>query len=372
MDLPTFLPPLMSSSTSNPTTNNPPPSISVPTPTLLPILSDLPTLLTRATIISVSSTPTSTITLTPTPTPTPIINIVETVSSISSILSIPATISTPPTSVFVPLVSAASSPLLFVSSPTLTPSSNTFSRNLEPSAIVRRLTPKSTWASGMKLWGLDIMDGVLNDAYVTEHTGQGPVHLYYLGPGMIGNHPEFKTNQINSLYSALGLREGSSFSLDCNGQGTAVGGILVSNTMGVATDAQVHVLRVQDCDGIDTLSLDKAKHVIDALTFLQSQIQRPAVIQLSFLPNLGKDITEINTLKTLLGYFVNTLGVPVVVPAGDNASNKCVTNGLLDKLQGLISVCAHDENFNAIASSNFGDCCTVYAPGANIWVRIVQ
>lgn len=208
----------------------------------------------------------------------------------------------------------------------------------------------------MSLWGLDVLDGNKDSKYTYGYSGKGPVNVYLLDSGVELGHPDFKPGQVSSMYNVTGTN--LSATRDCTGHGSYVSGIIAGKLTGVAKDAQIHMLRVSDCG--NTFS---TANLVDALTFLKTRIQKPAVVQVSLL-YASSTSSDVGTLSTLISEYINDLQVPVVIPAGDSSISRC---NAFSNIQGLFTVGAHDEQFNQASFSNYGECTNVYSPGVNIW-----
>ncbi|KAJ1513884.1 hypothetical protein HMI54_000972 [Coelomomyces lativittatus] len=221
---------------------------------------------------------------------------------------------------------------------------------------VQNLDKSSEWSSGMSLWGLDSFDGNIDQKYQFKLSGKGPVNVYVLDSGTEIGHPGFKSGQVEFMYTAPNVEKSNVN--DCTGHGSHVSGIIAGTVTGVAKNAKIYVLRISGCG-----PTFNNQNIIDALNFLTSRIQKPAVVNLGLLP-LSSSSVEVEKLKNLLVKFVNEVQVPVVMAAGDESTPNC---SRLAQIDGLISVGAHDEQFSPLVNSNYGSCTNVFAPGNNIW-----
>lgn len=186
----------------------------------------------------------------------------------------------------------------------------------------------------------------LDELYHYNFTGKD-VNVYIVDSGIRSSHVEFE-GRASSIYSAYG-DDGS----DCNGHGTHVSGIVASKTYGVAKDAKIHSLKVLGCDGRGS-----ALDILDAFEYINSNLKKPAVIQMSigfdgrvqYIEDIIKDLRK--------------KGVLTVLAAGNSAMDACYTSpaGAGDSL-----VVGSSTPSDTISSfSNFGSCVDIFAPGSDI------
>lgn len=204
------------------------------------------------------------------------------------------------------------------------------------------------WVQSPAPWGLDRIDQTnlpLNNAYAYATTAPG-VYAYIIDSGILVTHPEFGGTAAN-VFDAFG-----GTGMDCYGHGTAVAGVVGSNTYGVAKDVQLRGVRVFNCSGTGTTS-----GVIAGVNWVAANHGNPAVANLS----VG------GALSTALNSAVNNLyasGVFVVAAAGNNNGNAC--NYSPGSAAVVATVSASDQSDQHVLGSNWGSCVDLYAPGRNI------
>ncbi|KAJ1514400.1 hypothetical protein HMI54_013929 [Coelomomyces lativittatus] len=208
----------------------------------------------------------------------------------------------------------------------------------------------------INFWGVDVMDGKVDERYVYDYTGRG-VNVYILDSGLLSQHPGFPRKNAKVIWSKDGRTEDG----DCEGHGSHLAGIVAGDVCGVAKEAQIMMLRIMDCDSnFNTMDL------ISALRFLQQNIVKPAVINFSF--GSGKemdDMKSIEEIRKIMNNITVTMQVPIIVSSGNNNSQKC--DSVYDDVHDLIVVGSATKELKRSSFSNYGDCVDLYGPGEDIW-----
>lgn len=203
---------------------------------------------------------------------------------------------------------------------------------------------------GDGFWNLDIADGKMNDIYSYEFTGKG-VNVYIIDSGVEVNHPEFQ-GRAKLIWKSAEVTDDLN---DSNGHGTHVAGIIGGKTTGIAKGTNLLALRVfGNKESID------ASQVEAAFDFLETNIQKPAVINLSIGGN-----KSLENLSSKIVSFSQKHQVPIVVSAGNDGLNNC---GSLTRLKNTISIGSLNSNTQISTFSNYGKCVDFYAPGEEIKV----
>ncbi|WP_225410900.1 S8 family peptidase [Stigmatella hybrida] len=196
--------------------------------------------------------------------------------------------------------------------------------------------------------GLDRIDQhtlPLNGTFTYVQTGAG-VHAYILSTGIRKTHAEFQPNQAVLGYDAITPGGDAN---DCAGVGTHSAGIVGGAQYGVAKGVKLWAVRILDCQGASTTS-----RIISGLNWVMANHLSPAVAHLPIggAVSAALDSAVVNLIHS---------GVPVVVPAGSSGANAC--NFSPGRVPQAITVGASNLNDTVQASSNFGSCIDLYAPG---------
>ncbi len=189
------------------------------------------------------------------------------------------------------------------------------------------------------------------------------VDIYVLDTGILVTHEEFEPERASWGYTAIdaaywdrNLEFGPHY--DYNGHGTHVAGIAAGNKYGVAKTAKVIAVKVLASDGIGTYA-----DVIDGLIFAA----------LSALNNGRKSVINMSLggpwfycLHSLLETIVDSVGVPVVLSAGNSRDDSCYRSpaGVGGTAGNGITVAASNRDNQMSSFSSYGTCVDVIAPGS--------
>ncbi|UGY92623.1 S8 family peptidase [Streptomyces gobiensis] len=221
-----------------------------------------------------------------------------------------------------------------------------------PETAARRPTGRA--ARGARVpaasWGLDRIDQrnlPLDGQFNVNRSGLG-ASIYITDTGIDYFHSEFGGRAVFGFDAIGDGRRGR----DCHGHGTHVAGTAGGATYGVARQATLVSVRVLDCAGEGTLS-----GVIAAFDWVADNARQPAVLNASFGDDRSPATNRaVNTLATR--------GVLPVAAAGNDAKDACqVSPASADR---AFTVGATDQQDRQTSFSNFGECLSLYAPGAQI------
>jgi subtilisin family serine protease len=206
-------------------------------------------------------------------------------------------------------------------------------------------------------WGLDRIDQrslPLNEYYGYHNDGEG-VNAYVIDTGILPTHWEFR-DRASAIYDALS-GEGT-ISVDCNGHGSHVAGIIGGRTFGVAKKVRLFSVRVLNCQGTGSWS-----DVINGVNFVtwhraqSAQQGYPAVANMSLggETNRAADAAVRNSIRA---------GVAYVVAAGNGNSDAAGYSpaGVAE----AITVGATNRYDARAEFSNYGPTLDLFAPGVSI------
>ena len=199
-------------------------------------------------------------------------------------------------------------------------------------------------------WALDRIDQSalpLSGTYDYASTGAG-VHAYIIDTGILPTHTEFG-GRVASGYSVVDDGHGT---VDCNGHGTHVAGIVGGATYGVAKGVTLHPVRVFDCSGGGSYS-----GILAAVDWVTANRIRPAVANMS-LSGVRLSIMNDAVQRSI------DAGVTYAVAAGNNSTDACTYSP--SSAPQALTVAATDSRDRRASFSNMGSCVDLFAPGANV------
>lgn len=202
-------------------------------------------------------------------------------------------------------------------------------------------------------WGLDRVDQrnlPLSVSYNDSDLSGTNTYSYVVDTGIDATNSDF-AGRVAPGFTAIADGNGS---LDCNGHGTHVAGIIGGSQYGAAKRTTLIPVRVLDCSGSGSYS-----SVISGLDWIAANHRAgdAAVVNMS----LGGPASS-----TLDGAIKNLIarGVTVVVAAGNSSADAC--NYSPSRVPEAITVGATGSDDSRASYSNFGSCLDIFAPGSEI------
>lgn len=184
------------------------------------------------------------------------------------------------------------------------------------------------------------------------------IDTYIVDTGIDIKHPEFESRAVWSANFA------DDIDTDCNNHGTHVAGLVGSRSYGVCVDANLHAVKVLDCQGSGSLS-----GVVQGIEWVFNEHKRKSKSETS-----RKVKSVIN--MSLGGGFSSAINRAVeacvnkddnfyiVVAAGNENSDACKTSPA--SAPSILTVMASDVNDNKAWFSNWGRCANLYSPGVDV------
>jgi aqualysin 1 len=225
---------------------------------------------------------------------------------------------------------------------------------------VRAGDPSTAATQLLPTWGIDRIDQrdlPLNAIYNYTTTGSG-VRVSVLDTSIRPTHTEFHTSSTSTTarafkgtsgFDAIGDGQNGN---DCNGHGTHVAGTIAGRKYGVAKSARVYSVRVLDCAGNGTWS-----GVIAGIDWVTERHVKPAVVNMSLGGGLIRAVDEAVTRSI-------THGITYVLAAGNDNADAC--NFSPANVMAAITVGSTESTDVRRASSNWGSCLDIFAPGGSI------
>lgn len=196
-------------------------------------------------------------------------------------------------------------------------------------------------------WGLaHISKPSDGKSYHFNRTGKG-VNVYVIDSGVDPDHEEFAGRAVMGCKL---LNEDN----DCSGHGTEVSSIIAGTNVGVAKQANIIVIQVLDCTGQGQNS-----DLLSAIDWIIKNFKPPGLINMSIGGPKSPVVDE------AVNHAIS-LGIPVVVAAGNSNSDACLSSPSGVKL--AVVVGAINSKNQRASFSNYGECVNIFAPGEHILV----
>lgn len=183
------------------------------------------------------------------------------------------------------------------------------------------------------------------------------IDTYIVDTGIDVSHPEFEGRAVWSNNFA------DSINTDCNNHGTHVAGLVGSRSYGVCVDANLHAVKVLNCEGSGSLS-----GVIKGIEWVFNEHKRKStsesrVVKSVINMSLGGGFSA--AINRAVEMAVNhDENFYIVVAAGNENSDACNTSPA--SAPSVLTVMASDAYDNKAWFSNWGKCADLYSPGVDV------
>ncbi|MFD2764296.1 fibronectin type III domain-containing protein [Micromonospora eburnea] len=200
-------------------------------------------------------------------------------------------------------------------------------------------------------WGLDRIDGKVDQRYVYPSTGAG-VTAYVIDSGIMTTHADFGAQRAEFGYSVF-----QNAPLGCKAHGTHVAGIIGGSTYGVAKDVRLVDVQVS-CDGL------LASDLVKGVDWVTEHAKLPAVANMSVVVPAVEEANGV--VKAVQGMIDK--GVTVVAAAGnDNGDARSRMPAAMPEVITVGATNSGDERWDEQSrGSNYGPVLDLFAPGADI------
>ncbi len=200
-------------------------------------------------------------------------------------------------------------------------------------------------------YGLDRIDGELDEAYDYPGTGSG-VTAYVLDSGIRLTHETFE-GRASYGYDFV---DEDPEAQDCHGHGTHVAGTIGGEEYGVAKDVELVALRVLGCDGTAP-----DRDAIEALDWVAQNADGPSVGNMSLTS--GGANAEPQALREATRGAIQA-GTQFAIAAGNAGRDACgISPGDTPE---AVTLGATTRSDGRAGYSNYGSCLDLFAPGSNI------
>ena len=227
--------------------------------------------------------------------------------------------------------------------------------NAEYDSVISGADVNST-ESTSQTWGNDRIESkeTLN---VIKSSGKklSEVTVGVIDSGVDYTHPDLKDRIVDTSlnFSSSGKTDNS---MDDNGHGTMVAGIVMQNT---TDNVKIKPYKVLNKDGKCATS-----QIISVVNHILTEKDAPSVINLS----LGGEYDKLDPFEKTLRSLIESLvgkGCTVIVAAGNESSD--AGNFSPSNISSVITVSASTSNNEKSYYSNFGSVIDIAAPGDNIY-----
>ncbi|CAO3692257.1 hypothetical protein G6F70_000392 [Rhizopus microsporus] len=185
--------------------------------------------------------------------------------------------------------------------------------------------------------------------YTADDTAGTGIHVYILDSGIDESHPDFEGRALMEA-NFISYEDSGDFS----GHGTHVAGIIGGKAFGVAKKSFLHGIKILDRNGDGTTSA-----LLQAISYIvKTHEPGHSIINLSLSGPRSSSIDE------ALSMVVQDYDIPVFVSAGNTGDDACDYSPSANP--DVFAVGATNYQDVIPSFSSFGECVSIYAPGANI------
>jgi len=181
-------------------------------------------------------------------------------------------------------------------------------------------------------WNLDQIDSEshMDQKYETGELSGDGVHIYFLDTGINPFHVEF-TGRLGEGKNAITDRPAHRVWewADCHGHGTHSAGVAAGSTFGVAAGANLHAVRVLDCEGNGYAS--------DVIAGLDWTVGRSLTKAHTSVANLGFSGCDSAALQEAVNG-ATAQGVTIVTPAGNGNFDACSVSPGKSSTNGVLTI----------------------------------
>lgn len=201
-------------------------------------------------------------------------------------------------------------------------------------------------------WGLDRIDGLVDEQYTASDSNGSGVFVYVLDTGVRKDHAEFG-GRVEPGADFVGGTTGDS---DCNGHGTHVASTIAGRGLGVARAATIVPVRVLGCDGRGSTA-----GVIRGLWWAMNHMNATRAFRKVVSMSLGGGRSD------AMNYAAAELvdhHIPVVVAAGNANTDAALASPASEPKVITVGAVSWSDSFAAY--SNHGPLVDILAPGSSI------